>query len=1250
MQHNKKTSEYDMPFGKFALKQLKLGARMFFWGVLVLSLFAVASIFVSSYNYTSALWGYYTMNESATLPIDSYAGHNITTRSGANWSQQGILGNSYCNYTALNGNLLRTTDVPIMSGNITMNIWINQTEFTSAKQYGLMTGTADGTADSNFGMVIYTNKLYYFYMGGRVGNISSDLSGYLGKWTMITLVRYSSGVVNGYVNGVFTGSASGTSLATTGGRYLNLGTISSYGYALYGCIDEASLYDRSMEAGEINNLYNLYLNGTGFPFTGSAPPPVVNYTPTFFNQTPSDINTLNLFGTRLNITYLYNDTNISNTSSIILNYTLPRIIYSNGSAQASNYQKAYSYITATTGGNHSTYMLNDNDVYPATYNTPEGTMDDNTHTYIIQNATSDLWKIELLNVSNLTAYNLYEVMLNNTGTEEIYYCNSSYSTGQPQLDANCNLFSSFSGTGFNHSHNNSKHNTFFFSINTTAGTIGSVKITSQSFFVLKRLSGVTNIVYLNQGIRTNSMALSLNNGNTYTANNTISVDMHLHQYGLQDNFSYNACYTNNTGTQICSASRTDTYDISPLPPTSPAFLSPENIEFNYLDVVPINWSASVPFNSSTTIQGYNISLLNDDYSYNTTIIYTTNTQNYYIAGEVTTTGHDYVSSYGLMANITITNNNRLVNNVTYQQKSSSGNSRIFIRYIYANGDDLTTSYTQADTSYVSFTSTNLYPYESVARIEIYGGTNSAGYNCYYKTLSINYNGYAPNNQYNWTQTFRNTGIESYAEEQPIPIGDYKIKIEGIDSLNSTNYAIGDAFNITSLIELRLKNAYTGNSVSNFSGWIYNFATGINQTFTASGDTHSENIYAGLNTIYVEHPLYSIGSSNYYNLTINNTGATYYKNFSLFTANSIYIQIKDESTYNLINQSIVLEVQYLNTTINTTSTSSGIIFLEDLSDGEYTLVFTGDYGVNYTTRTYVVNVAENSSQYLTAYLTNSGTSVLLTILDSYSSGLIEGASVSLYRYINSTYTLVEIKNSDITGRAQFVYIPLRTYRFVVQKTGYTDKIFDLNPIIFSSYNVPIDRAIAYIYTGSQEDVQITYSPHYYWANESINFTWIISSPDGVLSNYGVNLSYPCGNKTFTGNNSIGETYTTTFSITCAGFRDTMNVTYFYESVGQPQFTYREYFFIGGTYSGSNYTWVNLGRNSDKYGLGDLERIFIVTLLVLIVAGTTYLMVGGIGALAISILMFGYFSWTGFIPFWSIAISVIAGVFLLIGGKE
>jgi len=834
----------------------------------------------------------------------------------------------------------------------------------------------------------------------------------------------------------------------------------------------------------------------------------------FVNQSPSDITTSNLFGTRLNITYNVTDSD-ANLSSIKLNYTLPANEYVNGTASPNNYYEVY---TQNNSNISYSWLLSDNRVYPATYNYNETTMEATPHSYITASNTNHLWSIELLNVSNTKAYNQYELMINSTGNTEIYYCNDTYTTGNPGTNNNCALISTFSSTTFNHSHNNSQHNVFSLPINTTTGRVENVVVTSKSYFLIKPLRATTiNLGYINATSRNDAIKSTTNGGVSWTSNNSLTIDSHLHQYNLNDNFSYNACYANSTAT-TCTSTRTDSYNLTPLAPTSPNILTPTNQNYPYNETILINYSASQGYTTGVNITSYNISLLNSDFTFNRTI----------------------------------------------------------------NGS----------------------------------------------TTSL-------------TQIFNASNISNFST------GTYYIKVEAKDTNNLTNFDISEPFNITSLLNIKFKNAYTNVFQTNFTGWVY--SGGLNQTFdSGSLNNVTLNVLNGLVQVYVEKDNYSITASNYYNFTLNTTPQILNLTMSIYTTNSIYITIKDESTANLINQSILLELQYLNATIGNYNTSNGIIFLENLTDGEYTLIFSGDTGVNYTARTYIVSVADRSTQTLNAFLTSSGNSVIIKTADSFSQEIIEGATISLYKYINNTLTLIEIKDTDITGRAQFSFVPLTKYRFIIQKTGYITKSFDLNPILFSSYDVLLDRQIVYTFTGSQEDVKITWSPQQYFANETTNFTMIFSSATGVLNSYGVNISAPCVSYNFTGNNSIGQTFQQNFNINCSHFRDTINITYFYTSVGNTEKVYHAQYFISGTYSSSPYTWVNMRNN--HFGMGLLERIFIVVLLALIVGGTAYLMVGGIGALLLSLFIFGYFLSTGFIPMWSVIISLISGIFLLLGGKD
>jgi hypothetical protein len=66
------------------------------------------------------------------------------------------------------------------------------------------------------------------------------------------------------------------------------------------------------------------------------------------------------------------------------------------------------------------------------------------------------------------------------------------------------------------------------------------------------------------------------------------------------------------------------------------------------------------------------------------------------------------------------------------------------------------------------------------------------------------------------------------------------------------------------------------------------------------------------------------------------------------------------------------------------------------------------------------------------------------------------------------------------------------------------------------------------------------------------------------------------------------------------------------------------------------------------LGIFDRIMIVILVIILLSGFGYLVGGLTGSLVTGLLGYAFFLATGFLPFWSIAITLFAGVVLLIRG--
>jgi len=342
----------------------------------------------------------------------------------------------------------------------------------------------------------------------------------------------------------------------------------------------------------------------------------------FVAQSPLDLSSTNtLSGVGLNITYNISISNI-NLSTVSLYYKNNKSLvdvgyYLNGTSYSS--WRSLNYISSNSS--LFTFRLYDNAIYPATYNFPEREMEVTPHfSSSLSNANSFV-KIQLLNMSNYTEYNFFEIMANSSnlaGTSAtVHYCNSSYTGGNVNTNPSCiSIYTLSASIPVNHTHGlYSTHQVIPFVVNSTTGRISTVQVTSTSYFVFGGANN-WNFYYLTNSSRAGAMQTTTNKGTTWT-NQGYTVDSHVHQYDGSDALWYYACANDTENNQYCSSVKSDVIALTPLPPTSVNILAPTesylkgNISINYTE-------SSSPTNNS--ISFYNISLLNEDYSFNQTLI------------------------------------------------------------------------------------------------------------------------------------------------------------------------------------------------------------------------------------------------------------------------------------------------------------------------------------------------------------------------------------------------------------------------------------------------------------------------------------------------------------------------------------------------------------------------------------------------------------------------------------------------------
>lgn len=951
----------------------------------------------------------------------------------------------------------------------------------------------------------------------------------------------------------------------------------------------------------------------------------------FLNQTPTDILSTSLFSS--NVFILYNYSNTTGINNTYLNYSVTSTAQNcinviNGSCIIANntfYQMAG--INTSSANNQTIYnfTLGENNLLPAN-NQLNYSYFNQTHNLTSLTSNNILIKSKFINVSNYTQYSFYEAML--TGTCTLYYCNSSYSTGNPGASNYCAQM--FTGNiTYNHSHNSySNHSLFTIGINTTTGKTGGVYVTPTSYIISRGTPSTCQAYWVANTTGAGILEYSSNTGSAYTEING-TLDNHLHQFS-NETLNYSGCQ-NKSGVINCTTFRSDNYGLDPLAPGGANIINPtENQEITkYINLTFIR--STSPINA--TISQYNLSLLNSDYTFNRTIAGNlTKNETIYNITNLTITSTAYINAFN------ITNIYAYIKNSSIQVKiNNTAYLETRIKYYYI---DETTAYSNTNrttsTTYgtASFENPNpdkmIINYTIQAYIEFAAGDAGLINNSNITTRSL----------INITLNPDNISAIIDIHAYNLTIGTHYLEIETTDN-NSRSTSTIQLFNLTRDITLttRAYSAMDSSIISNFTQKITDLTT-----LTEEEKNSSEN--------YTE--FYLIKSRNYtsvtsainysydiYNLTTT-TATSSFINYSalLYTNNSVSIYIYDLATLALLNGTNV-SIRVTGATSATYSTSNGTYYLDGLTDGNYTLKFTA---TNYSIKYYNIEVANSSHQFLYVYLISGDYSTIFTIQSALTSLAIEGATFTAEILNATTYVLVESLTSDLSGKVQMYYIAGEKYRFTISATGYSTKLFYLNPIIFSAYVVNLDPTTNTESLQDYSDISVVYYPKTFYNNETQNFTWLISSPLGRLTNYSFLLEYPTAtNNGSSGVNAYGESFIISVNITGANRGDRVNLTYNYTTTSGGTKTFLYSFEILNTGEG-NYTIARL--KTKDYGLGAFEKTLMVMLVMVLICGFAYFMAGMAGSLFLGMVIMGVAVYLGFLPIWAILLSVVLGVAIVL----
>jgi len=419
------------------------------------------------------------------------------------------------------------------------------------------------------------------------------------------------------------------------------------------------------------------------------------------------------------------------------------------------------------------------------------------------------------------------------------------------------------------------------------------------------------------------------------------------------------------------------------------------------------------------------------------------------------------------------------------------------------------------------------------------------------------------------------------------------------------------------------------SISNFTINITDLNNGFSEITTISGLVYEKNLISGRNYTFF------FTKSGYLdkNHTISNYTNQEYE-FETYQSNSIDINIYKESDSTLILENITVTFTDLNNTVTVYNTVTGDYLAAGLLVTNYTIDFTS---ANFSTRTYTLEVTHNSFQTLNAFLIETGGSqTVFTFQDKNTGATIEGVGLVIQKVINGSYQVVESLVSDITGRIGFNYVSEEPYKFITSYTGYLSKNFTLNPILFDTYIINLETSYDEIYNMDYEGIIIDFSPKYYYNDENHTIEFVFAAPSNNFLLYGFNATYKTVTIEANGTTAAGEVLNATIEILNADFQDKIRINYYYQvDEGTIKTFTRDYIIIDGNTEGSF-----LDSLGEHYGLGIFERIMIITTLVLLVAGGAAYYAGGVAAGTIAAFLFGLFAYTGFIPLWTVIISLIS----------
>lgn len=422
-------------------------------------------------------------------------------------------------------------------------------------------------------------------------------------------------------------------------------------------------------------------------------------------------------------------------------------------------------------------------------------------------------------------------------------------------------------------------------------------------------------------------------------------------------------------------------------------------------------------------------------------------------------------------------------------------------------------------------------------------------------------------------------------------------------------------------------SFNGSVINNFNISFFNSQYGTSSTI------YNSTLFDDL----IQGTSYNILVSPFYSNLFASSNVTFVSNYSPFQSLNISINPIDYVNFVLFNGSSGSRV--VGASSVTLQSSNGSYSGSGVDTINFTNINAGSYSAlvssaSFSLAQYSFGV-NNNLQNISVYLF-SNTSAVLFNFKTDSGATLPGVLLNVFSYVNGSLVLVDSVTSDISGKSQIYLAPNVAYYFNASLYSYRNNIFSLNPVIFSSYDVVMSA----LTSGSViPTAVVSYSPNVFFrGSTSLNIS--VASSYCSLSNFSFNVSWDSGSNSNFTSSACGYNFFVPLSLSSASF---VNVFYqYYLSNGVYQnwsFTYN--IFVPQ----SNHTISTIGNNSFGMLIGD--KVWLATLIVLIVMGVAFVALGVGGSLVFGSIYWLIFGQSNFVPWYLLYPSLVIGVLIIIG---